>query len=136
MTYETMTVGKGTMLYKKLHRCLKIAMDHEELKRHVDSIVLQLAKSIDSGETRYKTSVDTWCDQFIERTSRADEERILNAAEISVIMDVLENAILNGSGAQNEVYTPEDWRDYRRACIAFNKISRAGRCGAIRLSEL
>ena len=65
---------KAIDLYYKLHKCLKISLDHnnnpkpngDSLGCHTNSIIVNLAKSIESGEKWYDASIDGWCDYFIE----------------------------------------------------------------------
>ena len=52
--------------YYKLHRCLKRAMSDEKLCCHVNNIIVQLGKSIESQYTYYDASFDAWCDYFLE----------------------------------------------------------------------
>lgn len=67
---------KAQDLYYKLHKCLKISLDPknnprpngDNLSCHTNNIIVNLAKSIESEETWYDDSIDTWCDYFIETT--------------------------------------------------------------------
>lgn len=70
---------KAHDLYYKLHRCLKIALtaprqpNGDSLSVHANSIIVSLAKSIESGETWYDASLDCWCDYFLSMNE--NEER-------------------------------------------------------------
>lgn len=64
---------KAMELYDKLHKCLKISLDpsnRENLSCHTNNIIVNLAKSIESGETWYDVSIDVWCDYFIEMAGK------------------------------------------------------------------
>jgi len=54
-------------LYFKLHKCLEKAMETEKLSCQVNSIIVKLAKSIESNETWYDASTDVWCDYFLNK---------------------------------------------------------------------
>lgn len=64
---------KAIDLYYKLHKCLKISLDPknnpmqngDNLSCHTNNIIINLARSIESGETWYDVSIDVWCDYFI-----------------------------------------------------------------------
>lgn len=47
------------------YKCLKKAMGDEKLACHVNSIIVQLGKSIESQFTYYNESYDMWCDYFL-----------------------------------------------------------------------
>lgn len=79
------TIGEGTEMknngltmttgfYYTLHACLKRAIESEELSCHADSIIVELAKSIESRQTYYNAGMDVWCDYFLRTTAPADEE--------------------------------------------------------------
>jgi hypothetical protein len=53
-------------LYYKLHKCLKKAMSTDDLGCHVNDIIVNLAKSIESHETWYDALIDVWCDYFLK----------------------------------------------------------------------
>ena len=53
-------------LYYKLHKCLVRAMSNDDLGCHINNIIVSLAKSIESQETWYDSSVDVWCDYFLK----------------------------------------------------------------------
>lgn len=66
---ETILDGKDRKpvdLYYKLHECLKKAMADEKLSCHINSIVVYLAKSIESQETWFDASCDAWCNYFLQ----------------------------------------------------------------------
>lgn len=58
-------------LYYKLHKCLKIALtapiqpNGDDLSCHANSIICNLAKSIESGMKWYEPTVDIWCNYFL-----------------------------------------------------------------------
>ena len=53
-------------LYYKMHKCLEKAMNSDKLGCHVNNIIVRLAKSIESQETWYDATYDTWCDYFLK----------------------------------------------------------------------
>lgn len=71
---------KAHNLYYKLHNCLKISLtapvqpNGDNLSVHTNNIILKLAKSIESGETWYDSSVEAWCDYFLERNSKSESD--------------------------------------------------------------
>ena len=84
---------KAHDLYYKLHRCLKIALtasvqpNGDDLSIHANHIIVNLARSIESGETWYDASVDIWCGYFLnlyEKTRRVTNDAP-NAAQSATV---------------------------------------------------
>ena len=71
---------KAHDLYYKLHRCLKVALtapiqpNGDNLSIHANSIIVSLAKSIESGETWYDASLDCWCDYFLSMNEKGERQ--------------------------------------------------------------
>ena len=57
---------KAVEFYYKLHKCLKKAMSDDKLCCHVNSIIVQLGRSIESQYHYYDEFEDQWCDYFLE----------------------------------------------------------------------
>ena len=58
-------MNKSQNFYYKLHKCLKIALNNDELSCHANSIIVHLGKSIESQYTYYDENFDSWCDYFL-----------------------------------------------------------------------
>lgn len=74
------TDKKAHDLYCKLHKCLKIALtapvqpNGDDLPIHANHIIVNLARSIESGETWYDASVDIWCGYFLELHGKEEKQ--------------------------------------------------------------
>ena len=59
---------KAIELYFKLTACLKKALDDEEnLGCHINKIIMDLAKCIESEYEYYDANAEIWCDYFLKR---------------------------------------------------------------------
>ena len=64
---------KAQKFYYKLHKCLKIALNNDELSCHANKIIIHLGKNIESQYTYYDESFDFWCDYFLSMNDKKEK---------------------------------------------------------------
>ena len=59
--------SSGVEYYRKLLECLHKALNDEELGCHLNDIIIQMSRCIESGYTYFNQGHSIWCDYFLTR---------------------------------------------------------------------
>lgn len=69
---------------EKLYRCLKVAINDEELECQVGHIVLELAEVMKNPDYHSPT-LEVWCDYFLSKNEAGGSEKAIDDQKVTVL---------------------------------------------------